>query len=473
LKGDKMMFKTNMRVELFLFGLLLSFCFCLVCMADDNVSYEKMILEAAQERGIATDKNIVENSRRYYKQMFGEHFEYMKTGYIFFERACNRYPIAPEKIDVFKDMIFAPFTSLSDGMSGLPVWKRPYFHKKYWPDAKLMPSRYFLAKNQLLSDMLYWEWQVDNVKFRALESNEGMLLWIIPNDFDPQKGISSKECAEILLKTTRINCKDTEELQKKFQLHAILKEGDVFTNINNFEKLVNAKVIGEYNYNEFPIPTDPDHWSKQLVGFISKDGICLILVHGRFPIQSIPMNPTILDDRRRWLSGRILHKSDKMPVLPRGVTKIPESWKPVLEDNIKCERWGLEMAEKNRIEEAKWRIWKDKNGKPFYNGLKMRFWYWEKRPSEFMKSFLDATDYPAASHRDGTVVLEYRYVDEKFGYHEKSHKEIPLSQFCDEDKKLIKSVPPQKWKPPNKNLIGLPREEDKPKEPEPEKDDIE
>jgi hypothetical protein len=437
-------------------------------MADENVSYEKMILKAAQERGIVTDKNIVENSRRYYKQMFGEHFEYMKTGYIFFERACSRYPIAPEKMDVFKDMMFAPFTSLSDGMSGLLVWKRPYFHKKYWPDPKLMPSRYFLAKSQLLSDMLYWEWQVDNVKFKALESNEGMLLWIIPNDFDPQKGISSKECAEILLKTTRIDCKDTEELQKKFHLPVILKEGDVFTNINNFEKLVNAKVVGEYDYKEFPIPTDPDHWSKQLVGFISKDGICLILVHGRFPMQSIPANPTILDDRHRWLSGRILHKSDKSPVLPRGVTKIPESWKPVLEHNAKCEKNGLMLEEKQRLEEAKWRVWKDKDGKPLNNGEKMRFEYWYK-PNYRPMAFPDDLPY-----KNGVVVLKTRFVK---GI---SDRTFSLSQFNKEDQKQITSVPPMKLQESKAtgttfhavdaqgNIIPK-----KPKPVEPEPDDIE
>jgi hypothetical protein len=332
-----------------------------------------------------------------------------------------------------------------------------------------MPSRYFLAKSQLLSDMLYWEWQVDNIQFRVLESNNGMILWIVPNDFDPQKGISGKECAETLLKTTRIKCKDTDELCERFKLPSILREGDVFTNIDNFEKLVNAKII-DFDYKEFPMPTDPEHWSKQLVGFISKDGICLILVHGQFPMQSFP---TIPDYTHRWLSGRILHKDTKTPVLPRGVKQMPESWKPVLEDNAKKEKWALEMAEKSRIEEAKWRVWHDKNGKQFYDGLKMRFWYWDKRPSDFMKSFFNATnDYPAASYREGTVVLEYRYVDKKFGFHATSEKYIPLSQFCNEDKKLIMAVPPQEWKPPSP-AIALPSPEQQPKEPEPEEDDIE
>jgi hypothetical protein len=456
------MFKTNMRVESFWFSLLLGLYLCLVCKADDNVSYEKMMLESAQEIGIVTDKNIIENSRRYYKQMFGEHFEYKKTGYIFLERACNRYPIAIQKMDIFKDMIFAPFTSIPDGWAGLPAWKRPYFPEKYWPDSKLMPSRYFLAKSQLLSDMLYWEWQVDNIQFRVLESNEGMLLWINPDGFDANAGISDKECAETLLKTTRIKCKNTDELCKRFKLPSTLREGDVFTNINNFEKLVNTKVINSYYYREFPIPTEPDNWSKQLVGFISKDGICLILVHGRFPIQSFPAKPTIMDDTHRWLSGRILYKSTKMPVLPRGVTKIPESWKPVLEYNTECEQGGLRKAERQRLEEAQmeaqWRVWHDKNGKPLMDGQKMKFDYWDKRPAKY-------SDYKA-----GTVILQIPSIEASYG------NEFPLSEFSEEDKKIIMAVPPRKTEPTNEPTIiyAVPDEEKKPKEPEPvEEDDIE
>jgi hypothetical protein len=69
-------------------------------------------------------------------------------------------------------------------------------------------------------------------------------------------------------------------------------------------------------------------------------------------------------------------------------------------------------------------------------------------------------------------MFEYRTLDKKYGLTMTSYKIIPLSQFCEEDKKQIMAVPPQEWKPPSP-AIALPSPEQQPKEPEPEEDDIE
>ncbi|MDR1479617.1 MAG: hypothetical protein LBJ00_11820 [Planctomycetaceae bacterium] len=413
--------------------------------------YVKMQLEANQELGIDINGNVTENASKYYKKMFGDHFEFEKTRYVTLRRACNELPINPDNMDLFTDMMMAPYVQFLN-------WDNVYLVPQYRSDPEtLNPKRYYLAKSLVLSDMLYWEWKVDDIQLRKLESYNGMLLFITPKDFVLNKGISGKRCAEVLAKVTKIGC-DPDELQKQFNFPSELHEGDVFSNIPNFEKIT----------SNFPFPTDPDQWRKQLVGLISKDAICLILVHGKFPKQIVVFNnPTILDIDARWLSGRILYKGTKTPVLPRGVTKMPESWKLALENNAKWEKWGLEMAEKERVEEAKWRVWHDRSGKPMFNGEKMRFVEWDKRPIKFVRVNEVNLGYTASSYRDGTVSLEWRRDGSR------TSCEFPLGQFCEADKKLIMATPPLKYERYKGNMVSLPRDEDKPKEPEPEVDDIE
>jgi hypothetical protein len=421
---------------------------------DFVAKYIKSQLEGLKELGIDTSGNIADNTSKYYKKMFGEHFEFKKLCNPTLRRACNEYPLNPDNMDLFKDMMIAPYTPFIN-------WDFVYLAQKYRSDPKTLdPKRYYLAKSSVLSDMLYWEWIVEDIQLRKLESKNGMLLFIKPKDFDVRTGIMGKKCIEILMQVTKISCNDPNELQKQFHFPTILHEGDIFSNIPNFEKLT----------NDFPLPTDPDQWRKQLVGFISNDGICLILVHGRFPKQSIPAKPTILDMDTRWLSGRILYKSNKQPVLPRGIIKMPEAWKPVLEDNIKYEKWGLEVAEKQRLEEAKWRVWNGKDGKPLNNGAKMRFEYWYKssvRPMEIPDNL---------PYKDGVVALKTR--SNLKDYVDKNQKIFSLSQFSREDQKQITSVPPKKFQ------IAQPRAsgevdaqgniiQEKPKPIEPEPDDIE
>ncbi|MDR2344525.1 MAG: hypothetical protein LBE18_00510 [Planctomycetaceae bacterium] len=179
-------------------------------------------------------------------------------------------------------------------------------------------------------------------------------------------------------------------------------------------------------------------------------------------------NPTILDADSRWLSGRILYKNTKMPVLPRGVTKIPEDWKPALESNAQWEKWGLEkekrIKEEERIEEAKWRVWYDKNGKPLYNGVKMKFEHWTEQSGNFDHDI---------RFKDGVVMLEVR---DDPNFHD---QHFPLSEFSQTDKKLIMSIPPLKYEDRNFTLTGMTDEHgniikfDTPKPVEPEPDDIE
>lgn len=406
------------------------------------VEYRKWQLEALTEIGIGTDGNIVENASKYYKKMFGDHFEFKKLYHVTLGQACHGYPINPNNMDLFKGMMIAPYIPFIN-------WDFVYLAQKYRSNHKtLNPKRYYLAKSPVLSDMLYWEWNVDDIQLRKLESKTGMLLFIIPKDFDPIKGISRKRCIEVLMQVTKISCEDPDELQKQFHFPPVLREGDVFSNIPNFEKIT----------GDFPIPTDPDQWRKQFVGFISKDAICLILVHGQFPKQQV------INNDARWLSGKILHKDTKTPVLPHGVTKMPESWKPVLEYNAKWEKWGLEMAEKEReekrIEESKWRVWYDKNGKSLNNGVKMKFEYWDKRPT-FDSRF-----------KAGTVSLKSRN-EANLDFISYNFHELPLSEFSAEDKKLILAVPPLKIEPFKGQIVGSSLDKEPPKAPEPEEDDIE
>jgi hypothetical protein len=232
---------------------VLFFSQTLYCNEPNDLSqYDKTKLEAVQELGIELHGNVVENSSKYYKKMFGKHFEFKKTRYVTLRQACNELPIDPEKMDIFKDMIIAPYIPFTN-------WDLVYLAQRYCSDQQtLNPKRYYLGKCRVLSDMIYWEWKVDDIQFRKLESKNGMLLFITPKDFDPIKGISGRRCLEVLVQVTQIGCGDLDELQKQFHLPPVLNEGDVFSNIPNFAEIT----------NNFPLPTEPDQWRKQLVGFI-------------------------------------------------------------------------------------------------------------------------------------------------------------------------------------------------------------
>ncbi|MDR2344953.1 MAG: hypothetical protein LBE18_02705 [Planctomycetaceae bacterium] len=458
--------------SLFFYGLF--FIFCVFVCTQDNIFCEERpsvwlsIIEGDDDNDRAAKKELgietIAKENDYYKNMFGEKFRLKNTGYIFMNRAVTYYLVDPEKMYPFKNMRFAPYTELDKGYRGLHGRKNFYFSEKYRPDNELIPKKYFLGHATYLTDMLYWEWELSDIQFRVLESYHGMLLWIIPQGLDAKKGITKEACAEILLKTTQIPCKDTTELQNKFKLPSILREGDVFSNIKNFEKILTAKVISIKLASEFPMPREPNQWSNQLVGFISKDAICLIIVHG-IPLRESYEFDNIIFDDCRWLSGRILEKNSKQPVLPQGVTKIPEYWKPALERNAEDEKLGLAMKEKERIEEATWRVWYDKNGKPLYNGVKMKFEHWTKQSGNFDHDI---------RFKDGVVMLEVR---DDPNFHD---QHFPLSEFSQADKKLIMSVPPLKYEYIiNFTSTGMTDEHgniikfDTPKPVEPEPDDIE
>ncbi|MDR2642325.1 MAG: hypothetical protein LBC74_05985, partial [Planctomycetaceae bacterium] len=123
------------------------------------------VKETTLELGIDINGNITENSFKYYKKMFGEHFEFKKTRYVTLRRACSTLPMDPDKMDLFEDMMIAPYIPFPycDNVS--------YLTPKYLPDHKTLdPKKYYLAKSPLLSDMLYWEWSVDDFQFRKLET---------------------------------------------------------------------------------------------------------------------------------------------------------------------------------------------------------------------------------------------------------------------------------------------------------------
>ncbi|MDR2705307.1 MAG: hypothetical protein LBC02_05980 [Planctomycetaceae bacterium] len=454
------------------------FCFCTFCYLygqEEEYSWMALcsddFLAARKELGIETTDKLDE----YYKNMFGKNFSLKNTGYIFMGRAVGYYPINPDEMDVFKDMIFAPYTYLDVMRYGTASflghyrwrWEKSYFVEKYLPDVKLPPVKYYLAQHDILRDMLYWEWAIEDIRFRVLETHDGMLIWIMQDGFDKKTEISDKECANILLKTIKINCKDTDDICKQFKLPPQLREGDVFSNVKNLDKLVNAKILLPEFQNEFPRPTDgPKAWSNQLVGFITKGAICLIIVHVEPPQASFPLKPTILDSTNRWLSGRILRKDMKTLVLPRGLTKIPQSWQPVLEDNEEEKKWGLKLAEQRRIEESKWRVWHDKNGKPLFDGKKMKLEYWRKPSIHSGPNLVWGMD---QDFKSDSVTMEIRN-DPNF-----NRFYFPLSEFSAEDKKLILEMPPMEFNGSEPTVVGSSNDKDllKPKTPEPEPDDIE
>ncbi|MDR0390305.1 MAG: hypothetical protein LBH59_00225 [Planctomycetaceae bacterium] len=396
------------------------------------------LLNARKERGVETDKKLKDN----YKELWGEKEYLYRTGYIFIERALGMFPLPAKKMDKFGDYQFAADLQLfCQDINGV------YLKEKYCPNKTVVPLRFVLSQNIFLHDMLYWEWEVDEIKFHKLETASGMILSIIPKDLDVKKEIGNKKLEELLLNVTEIPPPEVKKMMRKSP--PILKEGTVFSNVENLQELVTAKLFTPELENKFPLPRKEDEWSRQLVGFISKDAVCLIIVHRVSINQYIePDSETILGSQN-WLSGRILQK-DGTPVLPHGVKEMPEWWKPILEENARIERVRLEMEKEERIEETQWRVWHDKNGQPLLDGRKMKFEFWDKRPTR----------------KDGIVTLKIRDISGK------TRDQFPLNDFSNEDKKLIIATPPEKWEP-SSSFITLSPPERQPKKPEPKEDDIE
>jgi hypothetical protein len=320
--------------------------------------------------------------------------------------------------------------------------------------------------------MLYWEWNVNGIQLKQLETGTGMLVWIDSSNLRLREGISDMECATMLFRVIRLPYKSPLEVKKSFNLQPKLKVGDVFSNIPNLEKLVNAKIISMELQSEFPLPLEGDQWSNNLVGFISDKGICLIIVRWIRPFQLVIIPPERIWGSGRWLSGRVLQNDGKTLVLPHGVTEIPKEWKSILDHNKEREQYRLQLEEYNKLEEAKWRVWKDKDGKPLNNGEKMRLEYWYK-PNYRPMGFPDDLSY-----KDGVVNLKTRVLKGNYIV-DQSVKTFSLSQFNKEDQKQIMSVPPMEIQESNTtgtfhavdaqgNIIPK-----KPKPVEPEPDDIE
>ncbi|MDR2762910.1 MAG: hypothetical protein LBB88_09935 [Planctomycetaceae bacterium] len=432
---------------------------------ESEESLLREFLNARKERGVETDKKLKDN----FKELWGEKEYVYNTGYIFLERAVGLFPPPARKMDKFGDYRFA-----ADLQLFCQVRNETYLKEKYRPSNDIVPLRFILSQNIFLHDILYWEWksESDGIQLRKLETGSGMILSIIPKNLDVKKGISNKDLKELLLKVTEIPPIEIKNMIQKSP--PILKEGVVFSNVENLKELVNAKQFTTELESKFPFPHEEDEWSRQLVGFISKDAICLIIVHQVSISQNVNSDPVIIEGSLNWLSGRILQKDGK-PVLPRGLKKMPEHWKPILEENARLEQVQLKIEEENRIEEMKWRVWHDKDGKPLNNGAKMRFEYWSKPKS---RPFDLADDLP---YKDGVVELKTRVVNGDYIV-EQSVKIFSLSQFSKEDQKQIMSVPPMKQNGMTTQPICIGRIDEHgnlvetnnyPKQTEPEPDDIE
>jgi hypothetical protein len=417
-------------------------------IAEEKYNAEGLqaIKEAWKERDVETPEKLKSN----FEDIWGKDDYIKNTGNIFILRAVGGVPIPPRKMVPFGDYTFESELKL---FCQARIWT--YLKEEFLPNREAAPRCFVISQNIWLSDLLYWEWNAGDVQFRKLETGSGMILSIVPKGLDVKKGISDKELANILFNTTKIPLTSPDEVIRRFSLPSVLLEGMVFSNVENLNELVEAKALTIELQNKFPRPRDIEQWSDQLVGFISKDAICLIIEYENPPVQ-VPEHaevPLRIIGASRWLSGRILKKDGKTPVLPHGAKEIPESWKAILEHNAENERRRLQLEELNRTEESKWRVWYDKDGKPLYNGEKMKFDCWYKLPIDSIPDF---------RYNGGVVRLAVQ---------EGGHTEFPLSLFSKDDKKQIMSIPSKKLIIPKDVQLALPIDEEKPVEPV--KDDIE
>ncbi|MDR1383060.1 MAG: hypothetical protein LBJ67_04320 [Planctomycetaceae bacterium] len=430
------------------------FCFVLVsilfttlnCVLAQETLREALMrgyLDAQKERGMETNEKLESN----YVELLGDIGYGKKTGSIFLGRVLGSFPPSPSRMDLFGDYRLTPEIQ---NFCYVKTWL--YLNENYISNLETaVPSRFVLAKNSFLSDMLYWEWEADGIQFRKQETGSGMLLSIIPKELDVKKGISNQELKELLLKVTKIPSNEVNKMLSNSP--SVLREGTVFSNVENLHELVEAKVPSNDWDRKFPIPRESGEWSRQLVGFISKNAIYLIIMH-EVPIQqvvSFPPDPLIVCGSSRWLSGHILQKDGVTPVLPHGVKEIPKQWKPVLKHNAEDVERLRRQEEENRIEAAKWKIWYNKSDKPIHHGQKMKFEFWDKRPPYDSR------------YTDGTVTFAIQtggYYTFPLGELNKSGYDYVISQPM---KKLEFAMPDVIFEPTEKTV----------KKPEPKPEDIE
>jgi hypothetical protein len=165
------------------------------------------IWKSEDNYGITPDADsISEKYRRRWREMFG------------LRRIPNEVAVCLAYVDPRPAKDFVPFREerFSDSFLRLQAdmgFMEKCFPKEVDPDAnKVKPSKYYLSKPGE-SDLLLYEWENRDFRFRLTESSRAMLLEARPKKrpFDPDKGIPAEQVASLLKRLVNLKTESDDE----------------------------------------------------------------------------------------------------------------------------------------------------------------------------------------------------------------------------------------------------------------------
>lgn len=231
---------------------------------------------------------------RKWSQLFGPvNFSYDPNGCIPFLYICY---IHPQQEEVFQDIR----NKRLSGTLFVDVHNQ-FFKKGIVPEAAV-PKKYYLPRKTGTdafwsqqsslgqeSGLVWWEWAYKSYSFRMLENGSGVLVRIQPKGMNMQTGIAGSELARILYEIFDLRYEAPDLLKAGFRFADRMEIGDVFSNTDRW-------IAGSGN------------WYQYVVGFISKEDICVICLKS-FVERQVPAflyRPTWLGEGLLECDGRTL-----------------------------------------------------------------------------------------------------------------------------------------------------------------------
>lgn len=174
---------------------------------------------------------------------------------LLFDCMVYLHPQAKSSFQDFKDVKLANYITWNHER-----WRDTLFKDSFRAALEpLTPSKYYVNEGRSEASLLYWELEFSGSAITIQEAQRAFFLLIRPKDFNVENGIEGQWIAQLLFDWVQLKYKTTDEVIKAFRLPDRLKLGEVFTNC------ARPDVV--------PIIS----WENHVIGFVSKQGICLML----------------------------------------------------------------------------------------------------------------------------------------------------------------------------------------------------
>jgi hypothetical protein len=181
-------------------------------------------------------------------------------------------PVNFREETLFESMLYVhpqPKRSFQDfrneQLSAEVIWGREHWLDRIFKGSfhatlrDLRPSKYYVNEGRTETSLLYLEVEFGDSTVAIEENYNAFFLNIAPKNYNVQSGIGRDQLVRLLSEWIRLKYTSPAEIIKAFRFPERLTLGDVFTNSDRSRVgLINA-------------------WEDLVVGFIAKEGICIIL----------------------------------------------------------------------------------------------------------------------------------------------------------------------------------------------------